>query len=151
MIAKIKKITTNIKSHIPAVIVGILCLVLLHVTSRTICIFRSVSGLPCPGCGLTRASVALLKGHVKEAFDFHPLVFVALAFIFAYIFTCVFKIKIIEKIKKKFINIFMLFLLIIFIGVYIARMIMFFPNEEPMTYLGTSVLGRIIDLVKSIF
>lgn len=35
-------------------------------------------GIPCPGCGLTRATIALLRGDVAEALRFHPLVFVAL-------------------------------------------------------------------------
>ena len=29
---------------------------------------------PCPGCGLTRATLALLHGHLGEALRFHPLV-----------------------------------------------------------------------------
>ncbi|HVW24552.1 MAG TPA: DUF2752 domain-containing protein [Polyangiaceae bacterium] len=34
--------------------------------------------LPCPGCGLSRATFALLRGDVREALDWHPLVIVAL-------------------------------------------------------------------------
>ncbi len=33
-------------------------------------------GIPCPGCGLTRATFALLRGDVGAALRFHPLVFV---------------------------------------------------------------------------
>ncbi len=34
--------------------------------------------VPCPGCGLTRATLRLLHGDLPGALAFHPLVFVAL-------------------------------------------------------------------------
>lgn len=40
-------------------------------------------GIPCPGCGLTRATLALLHGDVGTALRLHPLVFV-LTPVFAY-------------------------------------------------------------------
>ena len=38
-----------------------------------LCPFAIVTRLPCPGCGLTRATLALLHGHFHEAFRLHPL------------------------------------------------------------------------------
>ena len=32
--------------------------------------------IPCPGCGLTRATLAIFHGHFSEALRLHPLVFV---------------------------------------------------------------------------
>jgi Protein of unknown function (DUF2752) len=40
------------------------------------CPMATVLGIPCPGCGLTRASLALLHGDVRGALALHPLVFV---------------------------------------------------------------------------
>ena len=39
------------------------------------CIFRSVTHIPCPGCGMTRACLALTQGHFTEAWHYHPLSF----------------------------------------------------------------------------
>jgi hypothetical protein len=39
----------------------------------TVCIFKSLSGLDCPGCGLTRSFCALSKGHLAKAFYFNKL------------------------------------------------------------------------------
>ena len=38
-----------------------------------ICPVALVLRQPCPGCGLTRATLALMQGHVREAIGFHPL------------------------------------------------------------------------------
>ena len=40
------------------------------------CPMAGLFGIPCPGCGLTRATLALAHGHLREAFAFHPLAFV---------------------------------------------------------------------------
>jgi Protein of unknown function (DUF2752) len=38
-----------------------------------LCLFRRITGLACPGCGLTRAFVALSRGDFTAAIAFHPL------------------------------------------------------------------------------
>jgi hypothetical protein len=39
----------------------------------TVCLFRAVTGLPCPFCGGTTAAVALGRGHVVQALGASPL------------------------------------------------------------------------------
>ena len=39
----------------------------------TVCGFKNVTGLPCPGCGLTHSFCALARGNVGEAFAFNLL------------------------------------------------------------------------------
>ena len=39
----------------------------------SICLFYHLTGLPCPGCGLTRSFVCLGHGHFWEALHWHPL------------------------------------------------------------------------------
>jgi len=43
------------------------------------CLFHEVSGLPCPGCGMTRALAALLQGDLARSFALHPLALPVLA------------------------------------------------------------------------
>jgi hypothetical protein len=38
-----------------------------------VCLFRTVTGLPCMTCGMTRAFHAISHGHLREALAFHPL------------------------------------------------------------------------------
>ena len=39
------------------------------------CVFKSLTGYECPGCGSTRAAHALLHGRVGEAFRHNPFIF----------------------------------------------------------------------------
>lgn len=41
----------------------------------TFCPFKSFYGIPCPACGLSRASIQLINGHWLEAFQMNPLVY----------------------------------------------------------------------------
>ncbi|MBQ8577434.1 MAG: DUF2752 domain-containing protein [Clostridia bacterium] len=41
-----------------------------------LCILRLTTGIPCPGCGMTRAALAVFRGEFDRAFSYHPLVFV---------------------------------------------------------------------------
>ena len=52
----------------------------LHLPSWQ-CAFLQVTGLPCPGCGLTRACLLLLKGHVGESVQFHAFAPIFVLFI----------------------------------------------------------------------
>lgn len=40
-----------------------------------LCLFYELTGLYCPGCGSGRAAIALLHGHVPEAFSHNALLF----------------------------------------------------------------------------
>ncbi|MCF6310824.1 MAG: DUF2752 domain-containing protein [Verrucomicrobiales bacterium] len=42
-------------------------------TSYTICPLKTLTDIPCPGCGGTRAVLALSKGDIAQAFLFNPL------------------------------------------------------------------------------
>ena len=41
----------------------------------TFCPFKSLYGIPCPACGLSRASIQLINGNWLEAFQINPLVY----------------------------------------------------------------------------
>ena len=60
---------------------GLLTLVSLPIVgaivgSFPLCPTAAFAGIPCPGCGLTRASIAAIHGDTARAFQLHPLVFV---------------------------------------------------------------------------
>lgn len=54
---------------IPAFVIMYILLYLLDTT----CIIKYFTNIPCPGCGLTRAYLALFKLDLYKAFHYHPL------------------------------------------------------------------------------
>lgn len=104
------------------------------------CLIRDITGFPCPGCGMTRALLAAIHCDMAEAFRMHPLfwlppIMMLAAIILAWRASDILTIKKASRIG--------LVLIIVFIAVYIVRMILFFPDVEPMTYQQQSLFGMI--------
>ena len=38
-----------------------------------LCLLKKTTGIPCPGCGLTHAFLAALRGHFTQSLHLHPL------------------------------------------------------------------------------
>lgn len=55
---------------------------LFHTALPSVCIFRSVTGIPCPGCGLVRSMVSAMHGGVAKSMEYHRLGFIVLAYVF---------------------------------------------------------------------
>lgn len=51
----------------------IFCVILLWVVMDWPCVLRRVTGIPCPGCGLSRAWLAVLRLDFVQAFRYHPM------------------------------------------------------------------------------
>lgn len=97
------------------------------------CLFHKLTNLYCPGCGITRSIVSLLKGNISEAFKYNQLVFILLPFLTVYF---IYKIYLYltnsqDKIIKKIPNITWIILLIITILFGILRNIKYFTFLRP--------------------
>ena len=60
-----------------------------------LCPFRAVTGLPCPGCGMTRAFCSIGHGELARAFGYNalaPFVFVAAMLVWAHALATVLKL-----------------------------------------------------------
>jgi len=44
-----------------------------NISETNVCIFKNITGIPCPSCGTTRSVLAILKGNVIDSIDQNPL------------------------------------------------------------------------------
>ncbi|URZ17536.1 DUF2752 domain-containing protein [Clostridium felsineum] len=79
------------------------------------CPIKFLTGISCPGCGMTRAWIRLLHLDIKGAFYYHPLFFVPAIYIFIFLFK--------EKIPNKIYKILIGIAVVLFITVYIFRVL----------------------------
>ena len=97
------------------------------------CPIHKITGLYCPGCGVTRLLFALMHGHIKEAFMYNQLVFIMLPFLLLYIIYCTYlyitdkKDKIISRIPKYV----FIIILILVLAWGVIRNLSFFPYLRP--------------------
>ncbi len=96
-----------------------------------------VTGFPCPGCGLTRAGLAILKLDFSRAWALHPFIFPIILLVFLFFFNR----YILLKKKMPGLKYFAIFVLSSMILFYIWRMLRFFPGEPPMSYYQNNLLN----------
>jgi hypothetical protein len=57
------------------------CVQLGNIQLPGICTFRSLTGIPCPGCGLLRSMVSAVHGNVAKSWEYHRLGFVTIVYV----------------------------------------------------------------------
>jgi hypothetical protein len=57
------------------------------------CPFKHVTGFDCPGCGIQRSFIAMLKGNFRESFYFYPALLLVLCTLLIVAIHITFKLK----------------------------------------------------------
>lgn len=108
----------------------------MHVFFHRSCPSELIFGLPCPGCGITRALVLLCTGHPVLAFRMNPSVYVWIGLIgYLFIFRYV-----LEK-KVPYLSAVLTVSVALILLVYGIGMWKYFPVREPYTVTENNLLG----------
>jgi hypothetical protein len=75
-----------IRGTLVALVIPLMALALYAYTpqafsGRPICLFKILLGMPCPGCGLTRATCLLLHGQLASSLEMHLMCLPVLLYI----------------------------------------------------------------------
>lgn len=98
------------------------------------------TGIPCPGCGLTRAVLFFLTGQFARSLSINPagILWIALAGYFA------FNRYILGRQNRRMATALVAVVACITIIVYLYRMALCFPGTPPVSYTGNNVLSKLI-------
>lgn len=135
---KERKIVQDIRQYKWLILALIAMVVIMNLLFHTTCPGVLLLGLPCPGCGITRALWLLCTGHPVQAFLMNPSVYVWLAF-GCYV---VFYRYILEKKVPHLTAVLVMVIAAVFL-IYGVGMWKYFPFREPYTVKTDNVLGQI--------
>ena len=102
---------------------------------HSFCPVRILLGLPCPGCGMTRAAFCLFTGHPAEAMQYHALV---IPWVLYVLYRLCFRYVLMKK--PRFDKVLLTALCVVTLIYYLYRMCVYYPSSEPMTYHENNIL-----------
>lgn len=109
-------------------------LLVFFTENASICVIKVHTGLPCPGCGMTRAMLSVFHGDLLNAFIWHPL--------WPLVFILPIVIGVISQndvLKEHYLSKILKLSLILIIAVYVVRMLLMFPNTAPMDFNSNAI------------
>lgn len=130
----------NKNSLLVFIILVILIYGILQVFGIT-CPIKFITGVSCPGCGMTRAYLSLLRLDFKSAYYYHPLFVLPALGLIIYIFR--------DKFSKKFLSRLEIFFVLVFLIVYVFRMMD--PNDTIVVFRPyESIFYKIFNFLKEL-
>ena len=112
------------------IIVTVMAILVLLERIAIPCIFHKVTGLYCPGCGITRAIRCLLRGNVQESIHNNLLLYTVIPLL------CISNIiyRLTKRKYKKTYNTILILLLICALSYGVLRNLPQFPYLAPIEY-----------------
>ncbi len=127
----------KVKNALPAILAVVLVYVMFHITGIG-CPVRFVTGISCPGCGMTRAWLSLLRLDLAGAFYYHPLFLLPAIAVIMHILR--------PKLPGKVYGIWLFTLIVLFSIIYLLRL--WGPDDTIVAFRPQDgLIGRVISPV----
>ena len=133
----LQRLIQDIKDYYVGVLLFIGYSIVVRHVFHAFCPMLIITGIPCAGCGMTRAICCILTGQLQRGMDLNPaapfwIVWFVLWGIERYIFGR----------NRKWILYLLAFVCVITLLIYIIRMSTQFPSYPPMTYYRGNILSK---------
>ena len=108
----------------PLAVIGLLATVQPVSAGVTICPFALITGMACPGCGMTRAASSLIRGDLTNALGYHPLVpLIALLAVGGWAWYLLRRSGRVQPLPTRWMNTILIFTGVMLLGVWAARLL----------------------------
>ncbi|MGN1151772.1 MAG: DUF2752 domain-containing protein [Lachnospiraceae bacterium] len=127
----------DIREYGMAVVLFMIYMVAVNVIFHAFCPVVIITGFPCPGCGLTRATGYLLTGRWQQAWEMNPVIYLIAVIAVDFVVNRYFLGR-----KVKGIQGLLILMAVVLCIVFCVRMYLYFPNRIPCVYSEDNVLAR---------
>lgn len=143
---KIKeRICRDIKNLWPAAAAVVVSIILSNIIFHAFCPMVVLTGIPCPGCGMTRSLFLLLTGRVGLSVRMHPMGLPVACIILYFMWN-----RYILGRMAKGIKFMIVLVIVLLIALYCIRMYQFFLYREPYVYMEDNILAKILPFYEQI-
>ncbi len=132
-----RRIIRDIRQYIWVAAVFLIYYQILHSLYNAFCPFLIVTGIPCAGCGLTRAGLYLLRGQFVRAAFMNPSIYPTAAFL---VYCGYFRYIRGEAVKG--VRAAIPLLVVSMLVIYGVRMYLYFPDRAPYVYQSRNFLAE---------
>ena len=112
-------------------------------SSQSLCPFKLLTGLPCPGCGITKSIIFLYQGDIMKSLTYH--IFGSLVILFCVVSVLVLSLELItrrEYLNKLFYNSKVAYALgFVLASYHITRLVIFISHNSVADILKQSIWG----------
>ena len=126
----------DIKGAFTVGVAFLLYYLIIHSVFDAFCPFLVMTGIPCAGCGLTRAALYLLKGQAAKAAHINPSIFLILIFVLYCGYFRYIRGSAVRGIKAA-----LAVLVVGMLAIYGIRMYLYFPGRVPYVYQSDNLFA----------
>ncbi|MCH5263144.1 MAG: DUF2752 domain-containing protein [Lachnospiraceae bacterium] len=136
--AVLGRLAADGKEYGIAVVALFIYTVVTNLIFHAFCPLIIFCGIPCPGCGISRATAYFLTGRWQQAWQMNPMIFpiVAAAVYFGWN-------RYLLGRKARGIKVIIIVLAVLLVAVYAVRMYLYFPNRVPYVYTENNMLAHL--------
>ena len=139
------RITADVKQYGMAGAALLLYTIVVNLVFHAFCPLVIFCGLPCPGCGVTRATVCFLAGRWQQAWQLNPVIFPIMITAAYFAWNRYFRGRKVKGLKGC-----LVLIAVLLVIVYLVWMSMFFPNREPYIYKEDNMMAHFDTMIRII-